>query len=166
MKQTQNSPKWWSAVATLSRLGWTGSTPLASLADIGEPRIGVMSDAFMRPMLIEACGLSSAALARLRRSAPDDPEFSQILSVHVVDSDDSTVTAPLAGHYVLDRTRLTFIPNAPLQSGHAYRAILRVSNGVPDASPSADFTIHREIRWDEPAHHPVTQARQSVASIN
>lgn len=124
-----------------------------------------MNDAFMRPLLIEACGLPFAVLSRLRRSVPNDPAFTQILSIHTVDSNDNVDPVPLTGHYVLDRSRLTFIPDTPLQAGHAYRAILRISNGVSESGESADFTIHRDISWNEAAHL-VAQVRQGSASVN
>ena len=144
--QMKQSAKWWTPAFALRQLGWRGFSPLSALSDFGEPRIGIMSDAFRTPVLFEACGLSSSTIAPLRASAPSDPQFSQIFSVHAVNADDTTVPAPLAGRYLIDRSRLTFIPDQPLQSGQTYRAVLRVLNEDASAGDLSRFVIHRDIR--------------------
>lgn len=122
--------KWWSPVGTMARLGWSGIAPLSSLADIGEPRIGITSDAYRQPVILEACGISPRTLAILSRTAPNNAAFSQMFAVYQLDEASQTDPTPVSGHYIIDYSRLTLILHQPLTEGKTYRAVLQLNDAA------------------------------------
>ena len=158
--------KWWSPVGTMARLGWSGIAPLSSLADIGEPRIGITSDAYRQPVILEACGISPRTLAILSRTAPNNAAFSQMFAVYQLDEASQTDPTPVSGHYIIDYSRLTLILHQPLTEGKTYRAVLQLNDAALGEPSAFTFTISCDFVVPVRGAAQVPQQARQRAQLN
>lgn len=140
--------RWWSRATALGLLAWDGWSPLSALADIGEPKIGIVVDLQDQPLAFEAVGLSRTELLPYQSLFTFDPAFQDVFAVYVVTTDDKSDKPNLqamAGRYSINGARITFVPRHPLKPGLTYRAVLKVRTDVDNESQKASVvTIERE----------------------
>ncbi|HEY8461417.1 MAG TPA: Ig-like domain-containing protein [Blastocatellia bacterium] len=90
-------------------------------------------------VVVEARGLSAAAINRLRRSKPSPAEWRLLFSVYVAQGGTSGAPdlPPMAGTYRVESDALRFEPQFPLEPGLEYRAVFRPDRmpGGSDAQP-------------------------------
>jgi hypothetical protein len=151
--------KFWSPAALLGLFAGNSVTPLSSLADIDEPRIGIVHDASLQPVAFEATGLSRRELRYLKSAAPKSDACSRIFAVFQANGSEDVSTSPISGSYVVDGDRLKFLPCHPLQAGLKYLAVLQVHGILPADRPLSGVAVHCEIAIPGP---PANATAESV----
>ncbi len=143
------SKSWWPRATVFGLIAWKGGSPLSALADIGEPRIGVVIDSHQCPQSFAAEGLAASELLSLKSLLSFDPAFADVFAIYVVNPEVSStdeVNPPVSGNYWIDGKRLNFIPRHPLKPGLTYRAVLKVRGFLDSAENSPmELTIEQEI---------------------
>gem|GEM_PF-6713713 len=157
--------KWWSPAAMFGLFAWNGTTPLSSLSDLNEPRIGVLSDALKHPLAFEAIGFSLRNLGHISSLNPNGDAFSQFFAVFERNGSHDAEPSPITGKYVIDGSRVTFIPLNPLRPGLTYRAVLQ----VPDMATQESLTgiaIYCDVAIPTlPATHQVALESATSGSV-
>ena len=120
--------------------------PLSSLADVGEPRIGVVSDSFKQPLAFEATGISQPELDQLDSRSASESACAEFFAVYLVSDREELSPTPISGSYLIDRGRMTFVPFHRLRAGVKYRAVLQIPGvAITGQSTSTMITVHCEI---------------------
>jgi hypothetical protein len=151
--------KWWPPAAIAGLLAGDVMAMPTIPSHTVELRIGVVSDTFQQPLLFEATGLPKSQLERLKSLRTFDPAFSKVFAVYVVSDTPEVANEDLpsiSGYYVIDGSRLTFVPRHPLKAGLTYRAVLRIPEGTGlDDRASTALQVERKIvvpqRHESPA---------------
>ncbi len=115
-----------------------------------------------RTVEVEASGLPSKTLERLRRTTPSTSEWQQVLSVFVEHPDpmDELGLPPVVGTYKVGRASIYFRPSYPLQPGVVYRAELRAPGLKPDGVGSRELPFCSTMKVPRAALVPTTMVRE------